>query len=754
MKLLRSFFTITLIIFCCAESLYAQTATAPASGDGSSGNPYQIGTLENLYWIADQTNNIGNDFAGKYFKQTANIDATTTSTWFSGAGWTPINGDNNTIFFSGSYNGQGHTISNLNINRLYTSNVGLFGIAVGGTIENINLTNISITAGGNSAGNSIGGLIGYTYGGVIVSNCSVSGSVSGWDYVGGLIGYNDGSAGTNTINNCHSDCTVTTDNSMAGGLIGSSDLGTVIDCCATGSVFGGTTASYIGGLIGSNYGTVSNCYATGSATGKFSVGGFIGSNSGAITNCYSTGTATSNNPGFGDYCAGFIGYNSGQLSYCYTVSPVISTVTSKGEVVGYNNSSGVINNNCFWNTDVYSAGCGTNSGTFSAVGENTEQLRTQSTFTTAGWNFTSPWARGDNYNSGYPYLQWQSFPTITFTDGSAFTQSISPDSTNQAVGRFQLTGSTTGAALSAVSIQLNGARTGLTNLKLWSSTDATFCSSSDTQLGSTVAVDPGDGNVVSFTNLSSSICTSGTYYFLTGDVAASPTGTVQGVIVQNSSLTIGDGTISGTITNTVLSTGTVALPVELTEFAVSTAQHVTILKWKTATEVNNYGFEIERRSVEPSQLLNGSSGQWQKIGFIQGTGTSNTPKEYSYTDVSVSSGTYAYRLKQVDNNGTYKYSSETEVTISVPKVFALNQNYPNPFNPTTTISFTLAEDGFTTLKIYDVLGKEVATLVNGEMKAGMMNTVNFNASKLSSGIYFSRLENNGSAQIKKLVLMK
>ena len=200
-----------------------------------------------------------------------------------------------------------------------------------------------------------------------------------------------------------------------------------------------------------------------------------------------------------------------------------------------------------------------------------------------------------------------------------------------------------------------------------------------------------------------------------------------------------------------MATPEVRLPVELVSFTVTVASNAATLTWKTATEVNNYGFDVERRLINSqSSTLN----SWGKIGFVKGSGTSNSAHSYSYADASVSSGTYAYRLKQIDNNGTYKYSSEAEVTVSVPKVFALNQNYPNPFNPTTTITFTLAQDGFTTLKVYNILGKEVATLANGEMKAGVANTVSFNASKLSSGVYFSKLESNGSIQIKKLVLMK
>jgi hypothetical protein len=201
----------------------------------------------------------------------------------------------------------------------------------------------------------------------------------------------------------------------------------------------------------------------------------------------------------------------------------------------------------------------------------------------------------------------------------------------------------------------------------------------------------------------------------------------------------------------------VPVPVELTAFTAITQNNKVALQWKTATEVNNYGFEVERRSTFSVSFpyQGGDHGSdWQKIGFVNGNGTSNIEHSYSYTDNSVSSGTYAYRIKQVDNDGTYKYSHEAEVTIEAPRVFALNQNYPNPFNPTTTISFTLAQDGKTTLKIYDMLGREVAMLVNEELKAGVYHQVLFNASRLASGIYFSCLETRGQKQIKKIMLIK
>jgi hypothetical protein len=194
------------------------------------------------------------------------------------------------------------------------------------------------------------------------------------------------------------------------------------------------------------------------------------------------------------------------------------------------------------------------------------------------------------------------------------------------------------------------------------------------------------------------------------------------------------------------------LPVELASFTASVNRLNAQLSWTTATEVNNYGFDIEKRAVSDKQS---AANSWAKVGFVKGNGTSNVQHTYSFSENVTESGTYAYRLKQIDNSGAFKYSQEAQVTIGVvPKVFALNQNYPNPFNPTTTISFTLAQDGITVLRIFDILGREVATLANDMMKAGVLQQVTFDASRFSSGVYFSCLENNGLRQIKKIMLMK
>jgi len=208
-----------------------------------------------------------------------------------------------------------------------------------------------------------------------------------------------------------------------------------------------------------------------------------------------------------------------------------------------------------------------------------------------------------------------------------------------------------------------------------------------------------------------------------------------------------------------------ALPVELTSFNAIVKGRNVELKWNTATEVNNFGFEVEKITVSnrllaiSQELINNS---WSKIGFVEGNGTTNSPKSYNFVDANAS-GKVAYRLKQIDRDGKFEYSKTVEVNIAAPKTFSLEQNYPNPFNPTTTISYRLSANSFTTLKVYDALGREVATLVNEQQEAGSYS-VKFsaeggsasggNVSNLASGIYFYRLESGKSVAIKKLLLLK
>jgi hypothetical protein len=188
------------------------------------------------------------------------------------------------------------------------------------------------------------------------------------------------------------------------------------------------------------------------------------------------------------------------------------------------------------------------------------------------------------------------------------------------------------------------------------------------------------------------------------------------------------------------------LPVELSTFNSTVNGSNVKLNWSTASEQNNSGFEIERK--------NSVNNEWKKISFIQGNGTTNENKNYSYEDRNISSGKYNYRLKQVDFNGNYEYHAlQNEVEIGVPKKFALSQNYPNPFNPATKINFELPRSSNVKLSVYDITGKLASELVNEQRAAGYY-TVEFNASNLSSGMYFYRIEAGEFTTTKKMILVK
>ena len=188
------------------------------------------------------------------------------------------------------------------------------------------------------------------------------------------------------------------------------------------------------------------------------------------------------------------------------------------------------------------------------------------------------------------------------------------------------------------------------------------------------------------------------------------------------------------------------LPVELSAFTAEVMQRSVVLNWKTATEINNSGFNVERST-------NGKT--FQKIAFIRGKGTTSEKSSYSFTDNALTNGSYFYRLGQVDFDGTTKYSKVIEVKVSsAPAEFELMQNYPNPFNPSTTIKFTLDKPGVTTLKIFNTLGQEIATLFNSQADAGHVYSINFNALNLASGIYFYQLKQGSQIQTHKMLLMK
>ncbi|MCW8812730.1 MAG: T9SS type A sorting domain-containing protein, partial [Chlorobium sp.] len=200
--------------------------------------------------------------------------------------------------------------------------------------------------------------------------------------------------------------------------------------------------------------------------------------------------------------------------------------------------------------------------------------------------------------------------------------------------------------------------------------------------------------------------------------------------------------------NVFVDTSDSNIPVELESFTGKASDGNVTLEWTTATELNNRGFEIQR-SI---------GSEFQKIGFVDGHGTTTEPQSYSFIDRNLDAGSYNYRLKQVDFNGSFEYSPVVNVDVSAPSEFSLSQNYPNPFNPSTKIDFSIAVDSKVTLKVFNVLGQQVALLANEVLKAGL-HSLDFDATGFNSGVYFYILkaenaEGKNFISTKKMILMK
>jgi len=307
------------------------------AGNGTVYQPFQIATLDNLNWLSQNTS-----AWEKNFQQIADIDASTTSSWNSGTGFSPIG--NATMPFNGSYHGQGHIITGLTINRPSIAYQGLFGYT-----------------GSRSLVDSLG---------------LEGGSVSGYSYVGNLVGANDGSIITSYATGR------VVGNTVVGGLVGVNNTGIIKMSYATGSV--SSTGLYVGGLIGSNNGEVSMSYATGSVSSTgFYVGGLIGSNDGEVSMSYATGDVSSTYFDVG----GLVGENRGNISMSYATGSV-SGSSIVGGLVGGSEFNATISAS-YWNTANTTTGVGVNSGTASIIGLTDDDMHRQVSF--PGFDFVNTW---------------------------------------------------------------------------------------------------------------------------------------------------------------------------------------------------------------------------------------------------------------------------------------------------------------------------------------------------------------------------
>ena len=356
------------------------------TGTGTSGDPYQITS-------ADELNSIHSYLlTGTCFKLISDINLTTFLadggagfTEWGASGWMPIG--NATTKFRGNFDGNGKIISNLMINRGSTDYIGLFGWAAGSTINGLGLTDVSVTGH-----DIVGGLAGEADGsgsgaGSTVSNCYVTGNVTGNSIIGGLMGQIGSYAVPNagTVSQCYSTATINGAGNSAG-LLAQNNSGTISKCYATGNVTIGASNWTVGGLVAwMPTGNVINCYAKGTVKGDNRPGGLVGSSQGTVANCYALGS----------------------------VIPVSAFGSEKGPLT----SDGAATNS-FWNSEVWTS---TPASAYYGTAKTTVQMQTQSTYTDAGWDFTTTpvWQISASYNGGYPYLAWQTGCVTPSVGGTA-----------------------------------------------------------------------------------------------------------------------------------------------------------------------------------------------------------------------------------------------------------------------------------------------------------------------------------------------
>lgn len=467
---------------------------------------------------------------------------------------------NGSTYFTGTYDGNNYSINDLTINRVSIYNVALFGgVRDNGIISRTHVNNVNISGDYN-----VGGIVGYLMQGNI-STCSSTGSISGKRYSGGIAG----AMNSGTISECFTSATINLlsgrDGDGMGGLTGYS-FGTVRDCYASGQVNGGTR---VGGLIGyaANNTSTTNCYSTGSVSGTSSVGGLIG-------------YAAPEDDFFGDPAAVVTG--------------------------------------CFWDTEA-SGNATSDAGT----GKTTSEMKTMSTYTDAGWDFTDEtvngsndyWGINNNEHDGYPFLSWEDY-THNYSD--------------------------------------------------------------------------------------------------------------------------------------------IPLPVTLVSFDVACVQGTVELHWSTASETQNLGFMLERKSGDTNWI---TIANYVNDPTLAGHGTTSEPHMYVWHDENVLPGiSYQYRLGDMNYQNQITWHDPVSITVSengsgIPLAFGISRTYPNPFNPVLTIQYNLTDNAQTHVSILNMAGQIVAVLENKFKNTGSYE-LQWQADDVASGIYFVKLQSGDQQSFKKVLLVK
>jgi hypothetical protein len=689
-------------------------------GDGSLGNPYHISSGSHLMELATQVNS-GNEYVGKFFLQTTDISLS------SYADWTPIGGGTDNKLFRGNFNGATYKITNLTINKPNSTNIGLFGhLGRGAVLKNVKLEEVNVV-GGRGTGSLVGRVTGDETN--LIENCYAKGStnrsVVGDGATGGLIG----SHNSYVVNPSNRDEHPVAQFCFA-------------DINVTWSRKSGSGADKFGGFTGCNQrGKIYFSYATGNVTVN---------NNPAVTVSNSDGSIPSRIGGFSG-CIELRGY----IENCFSVGQVTTygTVQNVGGFLGKGGIGGSHGDgyDCYY--DMLTTNPSTSATPYlpsGIVAKSTDQMKSQSTY--VSWDFVNIWSIIEGY---YPTLRnvTPSPINITFENGMQFVPEVTPGNINQAIGRFKLIAESSGAHLKRTTIILNGERTGLSNFKLWKSTDNTFNSAADTQYGLTIENDPGVGGKVSFSQEDFDIGLAGDYFFLTSDVAADASGSIGAYLEDTSSLTFFDGVItSGTLTSAPLSNTDAPLPVTLSDFSVAIDNSVPVIHWVTQTETENLGWNIFRSEVGDLDMVQINS------ELIAGMGTTTQQTEYFFIDESpLESGlTYSYWLQSISFGGDLELFGPVSVYFSegnipdAPDSSFLKSNYPNPFNPNTNIEFGIRPGDHGVLSIYNIQGK---IILSKTFDAGY-HAFNWDANNMASGVYFYSLRTERYFKVFKMTILK
>ncbi|MFA6619012.1 MAG: GLUG motif-containing protein [Candidatus Neomarinimicrobiota bacterium] len=669
MKNFTTVLSTMLLLLIMSSALIAGTYSG---GSGTEESPYEISGTNDLIELS----NAPDDWE-KYFKQTADIafnvdesqvdwDGDGEANWDSndtlgfspiGKGWATWVGDDTLdTFFTGFYDGGGYTIDNMFIAGNSKMYIGLFGVSMDATIKDLGLRDLNITGD-----IFVGGLVGYIWTSTI-TNCYSTGQMSGTEFVGGLVGYNFESAITN--------------------------------CYSTGQMSG---TKIIGGLVGYNdrNSTVNNCYSTGDVSGTIQVGGFLGySNSSTIRNCYNMGSVTRSS-GTGTSLAGFCGYSAndtiensystGSVSYTGDTDP-----TDKG-FVGEEYRDGSFGSNFF------DSGASNQSTSTGASAKTTAEMKTESTFTDAGWDFIGEstngtddiWKIDNDNNDGYPYFDWQ-----------VFIEKESPE----IIKLILVSDIDTASVKASAEITSLGNPSIVEHGFVWAQNGDFKNLSDQVLLGTKNAVG-------TFSKELADLSVNTSY-----DIFAFATNHRDTVFTDTSSFrTLGLARIS-TVSVAEINSGSATVNADIISLGhPNPTQHGFC--WATT----------ELPGIEDSKI---------ELGVADSTGN------FSSTINDLLPNTRYYIRAFVKNDVGTAYSEEVsfntlETSInSLPAEFSIKQNYPNPFNPTTTIEFSLPVQSDVTCSIYNVKGYLVKEY-SYEQNAGTHRII-WDASNVSSGIYLIR----------------